>query len=178
MARPFFARDRIADFELFERYTESTLNIISSRISSHSAVDVQDLYARFTLDTASESLFGQRLDTLHGALPQPGQSSSLSGKSCTPMDEFGSFAQAFEVSQEIIVERTRRGYFWPAFQLFKDDVEPHAKVIDTFLEPMITRVLENKQQMRKAGMTSTVEHSTFLEYLADNTEGMSSDSMY
>ena len=87
------------------------------------------------------------------------------------MDEFGSFAQAFEVSQEIIVERTRRGYYWPAFQLFKDDVEPHSKEIDDFLSPMITRVLENKRHMRKAGLTSSVEQSTFLEYLADNTDG-------
>ena len=171
MARPFFAKDRISDFELFERYSDSTLSIIASRTSCQTAVEVQDLYSRFTLDAASEALFGQKLDTLHGSLPRPGQKGGLSGKGSAPMDEFGSFAQAFEVSQEIIVERTRRGYYWPAFQLFKDDVEPHSKEIDDFLSPMITRVLENKRHMRKAGLTSSVEQSTFLEYLADNTDG-------
>lgn len=178
MARPFFAKDRISDFELFERYSDSTLSIIASRSSNQTPVEVQDLFARFTLDAASEALFGQTLDTLHGSLPQPGQKGGLSGKGSAPMDEFGAFAQAFEVSQEIIVERTRRGYYWPALQLFKDDVEPHSRVIDRFLKPMISKVLENQQHMKKAGLMSSVEQSTFLEYLADKTEGTSSTREY
>ncbi|KAI0076688.1 cytochrome P450 [Panus rudis PR-1116 ss-1] len=169
MARPFFARERISDMDLFGKYADSTLSIISSLTSGHAPIEVQDLYARFTLDTASEVLFGEKLNTLHGALPIPGQT-GLSAKGSATNDEFGSFAQSFEKAQEIIIERTNRGYFWPIYQLFKDDVQPHAETIDRFLDPIISRVLLHKQQMRKAGIVSTVEHSTFLEYLTDNTE--------
>lgn len=169
MARPFFARDRISDFALFERYTEPTLSILSSKASSYEAVEIQDLYSRFTLDTAAEALFGENLDTLHGALPIPGQS-CMSAKGSATNDEFGSFAQAFETSQEIIVGRTLKGYFWPATQLVKDDLEPQAKVIEKWLQPMITRVLSHRNDLRKAGMTSPIEESTFLDYLAEHTE--------
>ncbi|KAF8900848.1 cytochrome P450 [Gymnopilus junonius] len=64
IARPFFARERISDFDVFERYSARTLGIVSSLEARNTACDVQDLYGRFTLDTASEFLFGKNLDTL------------------------------------------------------------------------------------------------------------------
>lgn len=146
------------------------MSIISSLTDAGEPIEVQDLYARFTLDTASEALFGERLDTLHRALPIPGKS-TMSAKGSATKDEFGDFVQSFEVAQEIVVRRSGKGYFWPATQLLKDDIEPHADVISKFLEPMISRVLRNKAQMKKAGIVPTVEQSTFLDYLADNTEG-------
>ena len=170
MARPFFSRDRISDFEIFERYSDSALSIISSLTSADAPVEVQDLYARFTLDAASEALFGERLDTLHRDLPVPGKT-TMGAKGSTTKGEFGDFVQSFEVAQEIVVRRSGKGYFWPITQLFKDDIQPHAEVISKFLEPMISRVLTNKAQMRKAGIVPTVDQSTFLDYLADNTEG-------
>ena len=60
MTRPFFARERIADFETFERYTSQTLDllgVITSSGAMNGAIDAQDLYARFTMDSASEFLF-------------------------------------------------------------------------------------------------------------------------
>lgn len=71
LARPFFAKDRISDFDLFEKYAGSTLAILRSLSSRAAPVDVQDLYSRFSLDAAAEFLFGERLDTLHGAYPSP-----------------------------------------------------------------------------------------------------------
>lgn len=96
----------------------------------------------------------------------------MSAKGSATKDEFGDFVQSFEVAQEIVVRRSGKGYFWPITQLFKDDIQPHADVISKFLEPMISRVLRNKAQMKEAGIASSVEQSTFLDYLADNTEGL------
>lgn len=133
-------------------------------------IEVQDLYARFTADSAGEFLFGHKFDTLRGCLPVAGET-SMSLKGTASYDEFGTFVQAFEAMQEIVAQRARRGYFWPVKELLKDDMEPHTKIITDFVEPIVTRALENSQKMKEAGLLPDAEHSTFLEYLAENTEG-------
>lgn len=170
LARPFFAKDRISDFDLFEKYSASTLSILRGLSRKSAPVDAQDLYARFSLDAAAEFLFGERLNTLHGALPVAGQA-KLGTKGTATDDAFGSFAKAFEASQNIITMRQIRGYFWPVRELFQDEAEPHAEVISAFLEPIVQRALDRKRKMRDAGISPTTEHDTFLDYLADHTEG-------
>lgn len=134
-------------------------------------IEVQDMYARFTLDTASEFLFGKNIDTLSGRLPQPG-GTKMSAKGSSTTDAFGSFAQAFEEAQELVVLRVRRGYFWPVYELIKGD--PHRKhmaVIQKWLEPLVEDALKNKSDRQKAGFNNPLDQSVFLQYLADNTEG-------
>ncbi|TCD71088.1 hypothetical protein EIP91_000180 [Steccherinum ochraceum] len=169
LARPFFSRDRVTDFDVFESHTDAAISVVTSLSSSGAPIEVQDLFARYTLDAAAEALFGEKINSIHGSLPVPGKT-SMGAKGSLGTDDFGAFAQAFEMAQEVIVGRTHQGYFWPAFQLFNDDLQPHVDVIDKWIEPMISRVLENKSQMRKAGLSSQVDQSTFLEYLAEHTE--------
>ncbi|KAI0919820.1 hypothetical protein AcW1_003029 [Taiwanofungus camphoratus] len=170
LARPFFSRDRITDFEIFEKYTARTLSIVSSVSSSGQPVEVQDLFARFTLDAASEFLFGQNVDTLSGQLPVAGRA-RMSAKGSATDDEFGSFVQSFEAVQDVNLQRARRGYFWPVYELLqRDPTLQHMDVIRRWLDPLVERVLENKDNMHKAGLKSSVDQNTFLEYLADNTE--------
>jgi len=170
LARPFFARDRITDFEIFERYAASTVTLMSLLSASNHPVEVQDMYARFTLDAASEFLFGKNVDTLSGQLPVPGQT-HMSAKGSAVEDEFGSFAQAFEAVQVNILKRSRRGYFWPVYELLARDPQlAHMDVIKRWLDPLVDRVLENKSNMQKAGVKNPLDQSIFLEYLADNTE--------
>ena len=45
--RPFFARERIVDFEHFEKFTQKSLDVLS-QFGPSQPVDVQDLFARFT----------------------------------------------------------------------------------------------------------------------------------
>jgi cytochrome P450 len=54
LARPFFARERIADFETFEKHTAKTISLIDAHSKTGTAFDAQDLFGRFTLDTGSE----------------------------------------------------------------------------------------------------------------------------
>ncbi|KDQ58030.1 hypothetical protein JAAARDRAFT_34843 [Jaapia argillacea MUCL 33604] len=168
IARPFLARERISDFELFERHVQHTLSIISSASSGKLPVEAQDLYARFTLDTASEFLFGQNLDTLSGTLPTPGKA-SLGLKGSATHDEFGSFTQAFEACQQIITNRARIGYIWPLFELFGDKTAGPVKTIGRWLDPHVERAISDKIRMHKAGVQSSVSEKTFLQHLADST---------
>lgn len=169
LARPFFAKDRVSDFDLFEKYAASTLSILRGLSRKSAPVDAQDLYARFSLDAAAEFLFGERLDTLHGALPVAGQA-KLGTKGTVTDDAFGSFTKAFEASQNIITMRQVRGYFWPVRELLQDEAKPHAEIISAFLEPIVQRTLDRKRRMRDIGVSPTTEHDTFLDYLADHTE--------
>ena len=54
-------------------------------------LDVQDIFTRFTLDSASEFLFGKNLDTLQGKLPIPGKAKLRAKASPATEDEFGRF---------------------------------------------------------------------------------------
>jgi hypothetical protein len=132
--------------------------------------EVQDLYARFTLDAASEFLFGTNLDTLSAALPVPGEA-TMGPKGSATHDTWGSFAQAFEMAQQIITTRGRLGYFWPLFELFGDKTLPHVKTIHQWLDPIVQKALDDKRKMEEAGIRSPVGEKTFLQHLADSTQG-------
>ncbi|CAL1711452.1 unnamed protein product [Somion occarium] len=169
LARPFFSRDRATDFELFERYTNTTLTIISSLSASGKAVEVQDLFSRFTLDAAAAALFGTELDSLRCALPVPGQSAGTRMKIVTT-DKFGSFAQAFEACQDVYMGRITKGYFWPITQITHDDMTPHVKIIEQCIHPMAARAVERKAERKRVGMTSAEKQDVFLDHLAEHTE--------
>ncbi|KAF9265059.1 cytochrome P450 [Marasmius fiardii PR-910] len=195
--RPFFARERISDFESFERYTSHTLSIISNS-SSHpcgasdpsfndlsAPIDAQDLYSRFTIDSGSDLFFGRNLDTLSGSLPTPGSttispkgslaSSTADNKSSkdghgSPTPGWDGFTQAFETAQQVITSRGRLGYFWPLFELFKDKNAENVDVIHEFLEPLVKEALDEKEKMKSKGVVSPVGERTFLQHLCESTD--------
>ena len=53
MTRPFFARERVSDFDHFERYTFKTIGVIKTLEKAGEAFDAQDLFARLTVDSAA-----------------------------------------------------------------------------------------------------------------------------
>jgi hypothetical protein len=169
VARPFFARDRISDFDIFERHSSRTFSILSAISASNQPCEAQDLYSRFALDAASEFLFGRNLDTLSASLPIPGKT-AMGPKGSATEDVWGSFTAAFEMAQQIITTRARIGYLWPLFELFRDQTEPHVKIIQDWLDPLVKLALDDKLRTEEAGATGTIMDKTFLQHLADSTE--------
>lgn len=172
MARPFFARDRVSDFENFEKHTARTISILSALEASNQPCEAQDLYARFTIDAGSEFLFGKNLDTLSGTLPVPGKT-PMGPKGSATEDSWGTFSGAFEMAQQIVTTRARIGYLWPLFELFGDKTEPHIKVIHDWLDPLVKQAIEDKLRNQKSGVSSPVGDKTFLQHLAESTDGTS-----
>ncbi|KAF8639056.1 hypothetical protein AX17_001752 [Amanita inopinata Kibby_2008] len=168
-ARPFFARERISDFDIFEKYTSQTLSILSSVSAANQPCEAQDLYARFSLDAASEFLFGKNLETLSASLPIPGKT-QMGPKGSATEDPWGSFVHAFEMSQQETTRRGRIGYFWPIFELFGDRNEQHARRIRKWLDPLVKEALDEKARAEKYDICSPVAEKTFLQHLADSTE--------
>jgi len=74
MTRPFFSKDRISHFDIFDRHAADAIEQVKERMRQGYAVDVQvrahntrthpsltvsqDVVSRFTLDSATEFLFG------------------------------------------------------------------------------------------------------------------------
>ncbi|KAH0580395.1 hypothetical protein H2248_001897 [Termitomyces sp. 'cryptogamus'] len=168
MARPFFARERISDFDIFERHTQRTLAILQSHSSSQKPSEAQDLYARFTIDAAAEFLFGKNLDTLSGDLPVPGIT-PMGPKGSQTQDAWGSFTGAFEMAQQIVTSRSRMGWIWPLFEMFGDKSIPYVQVIRAWLDPLVGQALRDHEATKQAGVISPIADKTFLQHLVDST---------
>lgn len=171
MTRPFFAKERYTDFAAFARHTERLLDVLTPRASADTPVDVQDLFARLTMDTAADFMFGARLDTLGGALPSAA-TAKLGPRGTLPEDEFGTFANAFDNAQLIVVERLTNQLLWPLAEMFHDRNAPNGAAVRRFLAPVVEKALADKALRREKGVPLDMDEATLLEYLADNTDGV------
>jgi hypothetical protein len=71
IAHPFFTKDRMSDFHIFDQTSAKALNLIANHTAAYAPVDVQVLLQRFTLDAAALFLWGHVLNTLDLSLMQP-----------------------------------------------------------------------------------------------------------
>ncbi|KAJ7689585.1 cytochrome P450 monooxygenase CYP63 [Mycena rosella] len=170
--RPFFAKERISDFEIFERTTAHALDLFASRSRDDLPIDVQDLMSRFTLDSASEFLFGIKLDTLSQPLTVPGKV-KLGPKGSVPIDgatEFDEFTEAFERVAVVITRRGTQGNTWPLLELFEDKTESSIATIMNWMEPVVERALAEKDSRKRAGVETAANENVFLDFLASRTD--------
>jgi len=61
MLRPNFQKDQVADLDTFEKHIQDLLKLIPK---DGSVIDLQDLFFRFTLDSATDFLFGHSAHSL------------------------------------------------------------------------------------------------------------------
>jgi hypothetical protein len=78
MLRPCFERSQVADVSVFEKHTAQLMELLPA---DGSTVDLQPLFLEFTLDVATEFLFGRSTDSLCRG---------------TQSQEFKEFVEAFE----------------------------------------------------------------------------------
>ena len=165
MIRPFFSRERVSDFDIFNRHADHVVNKMRERFGQGIAVDVQDIFARFTLDTATEFLVGHDVKSLYAELPYP---STYKGhtRSTHPSDEF---ASALDRAQVTTFSRMLYGVFWPLLEFWKDAVIAERKIMDKFINPLIEAALQREKadgvhELRK-------EEGCFLDHLVRQTDG-------
>lgn len=95
MIRTFFSRDRISNFELFDRHADQIIMKMKERLNKDGVpVDARDALPRFTPDTAMAPLFGKDVKTLSGDLPYSSTCNEYSP--CKPPSNQFAFAQAKE----------------------------------------------------------------------------------
>ncbi|KAG8871384.1 hypothetical protein FRB98_000821 [Tulasnella sp. 332] len=167
LARPYFSRERISDYEIFQKYTDKMIGGLKHATDSGEAVDVQDMFSRFTMDAAGEFLFGtSELNTLD--LPFTKAAEAVLGpKGIATEGYYGSFVKAFEQSQ--LNTRKRFGkpvQVWTILEFFHDIQTDSTNAIQDFLDPLIKKALENKARRAAGKMNADEEVLSFLDHLA------------
>ncbi|KAG9505266.1 hypothetical protein J7337_002233 [Fusarium musae] len=64
LIKPLFLRQRIEDLAVFEKHTVKLTRMLQGPEGQPIGVDVKDLFFRFTLDVATDFLFGQAINSL------------------------------------------------------------------------------------------------------------------
>ncbi|KAF7762028.1 hypothetical protein Agabi119p4_10020 [Agaricus bisporus var. burnettii] len=175
ITRPFFAKDRISDFELFERYTDEALRKAKARLAEGYPIDFQDLTARFTLDSATDYLFGHDMCSLDANLPYPNSGSSVKGSRSSPasVDNHPSnlFVKSFLAGQELFAQRVLMGPLWPLAELGKDKVLEQRNTLDEYVRPFLEKgINDKKNEMSEEDEEKSFEScGTLLDHLLRQT---------
>ncbi|KIJ66961.1 hypothetical protein HYDPIDRAFT_26376 [Hydnomerulius pinastri MD-312] len=167
MTRPFFSHDRISHFNIFDRHAEDAINQMKDRLRAGHPIDFQDVISRFTLDSASEFLFGSCVHSLSTGLPFPynvAPTEAPTGKAKIADD----FARAFAEAQFVASQRPRKSWVWPLFEIFRDKTEAPMKVVNAYIEPILKDVIEKRKMAVRRGEKESEELSdedTLLDHL-------------
>ncbi|KAH8119743.1 cytochrome P450 monooxygenase pc-1 [Phellopilus nigrolimitatus] len=179
MTRPFFSKDRIQHFEIFRRHADEAIVLMKARLRTGHAIDIQDLVSRFTLDSATEFLFGHCVHILSAGLPYSpnaaAENSMLGAASAPdPSNAASLFSQAFADAQSTAARRGRFGSLWPLFEFWKDKTQEDMKVINTFIEPILQEAVTKKKALKGTGAMQEKkeieEGATLLDHLINYTE--------
>ena len=190
MARPFFTRERISDFDIYDKNCVSALQLARTRLAegypiefqvhfSYSWVKLlssrllsQDLVSRFTLDSATEFLFGRDVGSLSANIPYPSSVAHLNKPSFYNHPST-IFAKAFTEGQILTANRTSLSGDWPLGEFWSDKVAPLRKVMDNFTEPLMEDALAKRiHELSNGTDAKDDENSNLLAYLVKHTQSM------
>ncbi|KDR74352.1 hypothetical protein GALMADRAFT_250207 [Galerina marginata CBS 339.88] len=173
MTRPFFSKDRISHFDNFDRHAEAAITQLKHRQAEGFPVDFQDLVARFTLDSATEFLFGNDVGSLSGELPYPYYASSnpSNEKSSTDNHRASRFVSAFTEAQSVTAFRMRFGVHWPFAEFWHDKLKKPMGVVHSFIDPIVAEAIKKKRELADSGVVNKDrDDETLLENLVNSTE--------
>ncbi|KAJ7607751.1 cytochrome P450 [Roridomyces roridus] len=150
MTRPFFHRERISDFDLFDIHAENAIGQLKKRLRQGYPVDFQDMVSRFTLDAATSFLFARDMQSLSVGLPYPHYVTAASAPSSSnslARSDADLFATAFQDAQFITSKRYRFGEHWPLAEFWKDKVKEPMAVVRRVLDPILEEAVAKKRAM-------------------------------
>ncbi|CCD56254.1 similar to cytochrome P450 alkane hydroxylase [Botrytis cinerea T4] len=159
LMRPQFARDNLSDLEMEERHFQVLLKALPGieKDGWTGEIDIQPLLFRFTLDSATEFLLGQSVESQLAAIE-----TALGTKS--KQENADDFALQFDVGNMSLSKRARfvpySWLVWPSG--FKQAIKSCHSAIDRV-------VAENLEKMKAAGGVSDPNRYVFFEALAEQT---------
>jgi len=137
---------------------------------------IQDLVSRFTLDSATDFLFGTDVGSLSGSLPYP--SSSFTAPFSSRAHSSDVFTCAFTEAQQLTALRARYGPIWPLIEFWTDKVKKHRVVLDDYIDPILKNAVAKKNAAKSSNGTVNApdekevkDGETLLDYLVKHTEG-------
>lgn len=132
------------------------------------------MISRFTLDSATEFLFGNDVRSLSAGLPYP-YTSPLAA-TYNQSHPANVFAHAFGTAQVLASRRSRFGSAWPLREFWKDKVKVQRDIINKFIDPILAEAIAKKRFMKEAssmqnGEREVKDGETLLDHLVNYTEG-------
>ncbi|KAG9006477.1 hypothetical protein FRB93_008605 [Tulasnella sp. JGI-2019a] len=172
MTRPFFARNRVTDFDTFDHHAETILKKIKERCQTGMPVDFQEAISQFTMESATEFLFGTSFGALEPALQLPGgkphSTISSNGK------DINQFTKAFTRAMEHIANRNRETGPWQLREIFGDRTRGEMKIMCNLVDPIIDAAVRRKAKVGEKGAPeqegSDGDRKTLLSHLVSETE--------
>lgn len=148
LLRPNFSRTQVRDLDTFETHIQNLLLAIPR---DGSTIDLQDLFFRLTIDSATEFLFGESINTL-----APG----------TPAQFSADFAETFTRAQAKVAEGTRTMGLTRLLNRaqFKKDTAFIHNFVDRYIERHLK--LKTSENVEKDGE----ERYVFLNELTKETQ--------
>lgn len=175
MTRPFFVRERVTEFDLFDRYTQKLLTRIAEHADRGQPMDLQDLFARLTMDAAGEFLFSSTdINSLDLELPIAGQA-KIGPRGTAVESAYGGFVNAFDEVQALIPLRGRMGpYVWPLLEMKGDKAMEYRRLINQWVQPLLDSAFERREKyLSQGGDAKTPAGDTFLDDLVSSTDDRS-----
>lgn len=152
LMRPIFAKDHVADLGLLENHFQALLSLLPE---DGETVDLQPLFLRFTLDSATEFVFGQSLNTL-----RPDNSAWQ-----------GQLHEDFDIVLQDALNRIRMSILYP---FFKDKRAPaairnvHARA-ENYAREALERCTTAKNSDRGEEANTSKRSYSLLDELAQHT---------
>ena len=164
MLRPNFAREQVSDLELEEQHLQNLLRVMPVQNDGWTAeTNIQTLFFRLTIDSATEFLFGESVDS------QLGEASGVTlNKDATQKKNELAFSQNFDSAQMHMAKRFRLAdmYWLHNPREYKDN----NKVVNDFIAHYVDLALNKGTQEKKAEEGhGGKEKYVFLEALAQQT---------
>ena len=161
MLRPQFARDQVADLEVEEHHVQDLMQHLPTGGSGWtSKVNLGPIFFRLTLDSATEFLFGESVQSQPAALPSYIRSEK------NKLD-WTSFAPAFDGGTHALGNRSRFGdmYWLHNPKSFQDD----CKTVHEFADYYVNLALNPHQRTEKDIESGKKEKYIFLQELVKVT---------
>ncbi|PLN77788.1 putative cytochrome P450 family protein [Aspergillus taichungensis] len=159
LLRPQFTRDQISDLDLEERHVQHAFRAmpVDPATGWTSPIDIQTLFFRLTIDSATEFLFGESVNSQSAALDT---------------DQPDSFSANFDRGQQIAGQRARLDKLhWLANT--KESRHVNAQVhayVDRFVRVALDQQQQQQQSRKPGSPTPPKQHGLFLQQLAAATQ--------
>lgn len=161
LLRPNFVRDQVSDLGLEERHVQTLLKVLKPKHDGWTAVaDIQTLFFRFTIDSATEFLFGESVESQLAEADDL----SLRPQGAAVISYEKSFSANFDSAQQHLASRFRLGdmYWLHNPKAFKEN----NRIINNFIKRYVDIALK-KRSNEKHG---DEKHYVFVEAIAEQTQ--------
>ncbi|KAI8939591.1 hypothetical protein NX059_003355 [Plenodomus lindquistii] len=161
LLRPQFARDQVSDLDLEEEHVKNMMRVIPVNQDGWTDVtDLKPLFFRLTIDSATEFLFGESVDSQLAVLPN-----YVPSKPAMTIKE-QDFAVSFDKAQGTIATASRLGEgYW---MVYDKTFREHCKRCHDFIDHYVQLALA-KEKTSSVKTASGKQKYVFLDALVEST---------